>query len=316
MQNNNTLTEILTALFFVAEKNGAELCYNSDDGKIYAVKERDGNAASLLPLNGDNAPVVCFNPEKLIFLYDLKTRSEINGVLTGFNGIETGLKRDNNGIITGKNADGERLIAGPGTETARVLNGVNTIEERAVIGKGKVNLPRFSDLYAGDVAAVAVQVEALIDKIIFATNKPETIKKIIAQYENAKKAAQKGNLFALKQIEKSLCGIAEKQKAIAKGVEKMQHKAQVKKRLIKCLTIAALLSGIFFYFSHFYRSTPTPQKDYTVVAVNSIFDDAVAEFERETGKKIYPKGRECLSRACRKCKTKKECLTIIKNNVK
>ena len=197
-----------------------------------------------------------------------------------------------------------------------MLNGLNTIEERAVIGKGKVNLPRFSDLYAGDVAAVAVQVEALIDKIIFATNKPETIKKIIAQYENAKKAAQKGNLFALKQIEKTLCGIVEKQKAIAKGVEKMQHKAQVKKRVIKCLTIAALLSGIIFYFSHFYRSTPTPQKDYTVIAANSIFDDAVSEFEMETGKKIYPKGRECLARACRKCKTKKECLTIIKNNVK
>ena len=81
---NNTLTEILTALFFIAEKNGAELCYNSDDGKIYAVKERDGNAASLLPLNGDNAPVVCFNPEKLIFRYDIKTRPEINGIITDF----------------------------------------------------------------------------------------------------------------------------------------------------------------------------------------------------------------------------------------
>ena len=314
---NNILNETLTALFFIAEKQKTELCLNPEDGKIYAVKERDGNAASLLPLNGDNAPVVCFNPEKLIFRYDIKTRPEINGIITGFNGIITGKQRDNNGIITGKNTDFEQ--SGNGAESvssARVLNGLNTIEERAVIGKGKVNLPRFSDLYAGDVAAVAVQVEALIDKIIFATNKPETIKKIITQYENAKKAAQKGNLFALKQIEKSLCGIVEKQKAIAKGVEKMQHKAQVKKRLIKCLTIAALLSGIFFYFSHFYRSTPTPQKDYTVIAVNSIFDDAVAEFERETGKKIYPKGRECLARACRKCKTKKECLTIIKNNVK
>ena len=312
----NTLTEILIALFFIAEKNGAELCFNPDDGKIYAVKERDGNAASLLPLNGDNAPVVCFNPEKLIFRYDIKTRPEINGIITGFNGIITGKQRDNNGIITGKNTDFERSGNGAESVSARVLNGLNTIEERAVIGKGKVNLPRFSDLYAGDVAAVAVQIEALIDKIIFATNKTETIKKIIAQYENAKKVAQKGNLFALKQIEKSLSGIVEKQKAIAKGVEKMQHKAQVKKRVIKCLTIAALLSGIIFYFSHFYRSIPTPQKDYTVIAVNSIFDDAVCEFERETGKKIYPKGRECLARACRKCKTKKECLTIIKNNVK
>ena len=313
---NNILNETLTALFFLAEKNGAELCLNPEDGKIYAVKEHDKNAASLLPLNGDPAPVVFFNPEKLIFRNDFKIRPEINGILTGFNGIITGKQRDNNGIITGKNTDFEQYDNGSESAAARTFNSVNTIEERNVVGKGKVNLPRFSDMYSGEIYAAAVQVEALIDKIIFATNKPETIKKIISHYESAKKAAAKGNLFLLKQIEKTLCGIVEKQKAIAKGVEKMNFKAQVKKRVIKCLTIAALLSGIIIYFIHFRAPAPTPQKDYTVIAVNSIFDDAVVEFELQTGKKIYPKGRECLARACRNCKTKKECLTIIKANVK
>lgn len=312
----NTLTEILTALFFIAEKNGAELCFNPDDCKIYAVKERDGNAASLLPLNGDNAPVVCFNPEKLIFRYDIKTRPEINGIITGFNGIITGKQRDNNGIITGKNTDFEQSGNGAESVSARVLNGLNTIEERAVVGKGKVNLPRFSDLYAGDVAAVCVQIEALIDKIIFSTNKNETIKKIITYYENAKKAAQKQNLFALKNIEKSLAGIVEKQKAMRAGVEKMNVKATIKKRIIKVLSCAALLSGLYFYFVNVQPPSPTPQKSTVSVCFSGdLFEEAVSEYETETGRKIYPKGRECLRRACRNCKTKKEIINIIKTNM-
>lgn len=312
----NTLTEILTALFFIAEKTGAELCFNPDDGKIYAVKERDGNAASLLPLNGDNAPLVCFNPKTLIFRGDLALQSDKNGILTDNNGIFTGFLRDNNGITTGTITDGERPITGPGTETARAFVSAVSVEERGVVGKGKVNLPRFSDAYAGDVAAVCIQIEALIDKIIFSTNKNETIKKIITFYENAKKAAQKQNLFALKNIEKSLAGIVEKQKAMRAGVEKMNVKATIKKRIIKVLSCAALLSGLYFYFVNVQPPSPTPQKSAVSDCFSGdLFEEAVSEYETETGRKIYPKGRECLRRACRNCKTKKEIINIIKTNM-
>ena len=166
------------------------------------------------------------------------------------------------------------------------------------------------------MAAVSVQIEALIDKAVGGTNKNETIKKIISYYESAKTAAKKGNLFALKNIEKSLCGIVEKQKAMKAGVDKMQHKAEVKKTLIKCLTCAALLSVIYFYFS--YNSTkvaPTPLQT-AIFETDNIFEEAVMEFEQQTNKKIYPAGRECLRRACQNCTTKQECFLIIKANVK
>lgn len=306
--------EILNALFFIAEKNGEELCV-SPDGKIYAVKDRDKETASLLPLTEPAAPVVSFNPEKLIFRNDLLLRSAKIEILTAQNGTKTVQERSINGAETENITVQERSINGAKTGQQRNINGGGTVENRAVVGKGKVNLPRFSDLHGGDVAAVSVQIEALIDKAICCTNKNETIKKIISYYESAKTAAQKGNLFALKNIEKSLCGIVEKQKAMKAGVDKMQHKAEVKKTLIKCLTCAALLSVIYFYFS--YNSTkvaPTPLQ--TAIFETDIFEEAVNEFERQTNKKIYPAGRECLRRACQNCTTKQQCLTIIKANVK
>ena len=315
MQQSQFYIELLNALFVVAEKGGEEFCLNPEDGKIYKVKERDQQSASLLSLLGDSAPVVAFNPEKLIFRADIALQSAKIGKLTANNGITTGKQRDNNGIITDDNSDGERLIIGTATDGARAFIGSGTIEERAVVGKGKVNLARFSDLYTGDVAAVSVQIEALIDKIIFATNKNETIKKIVAFYENAKKAAQKSNLFALKNIEKSLAGIVEKQKAMKAGVDKMNVKAQLKKKLIKVLSCAALLSCLYFYAVNHKPASPTPEISQPVVVNINIFDEAVAEFEAETGRKIYPAGRECLARACRKCRTKNECLIIIKKNM-
>ena len=307
--------EILNALFFIAEKSGEELCV-SPDGKIYAVKDRDKETASLLPLTEPTAPVVSFNPEKLIFRTDLLLRSAKIEILTAQNGTKTVQERSINGAETENITVQERSINGAKTGQQRIINGGGTVENRAVVGKGKVNLPRFSDLHGGDVAAVSVQIEALIDKAVGGTNKNETIKKIISYYESAKTAAKKGNLFALKNIEKSLCGIVEKQKAMKAGVDKMQHKAEVKKTLIKCLTCAALLSVIYFYFS--YNSTkvaPTPLQT-AIFETDNIFEEAVMEFEQQTNKKIYPAGRECLRRACQNCTTKQECFLIIKANVK
>ena len=149
----NILVETLSALFFIAEKMKVELCINKADGKLYIVKERDKETASLLPLNGENAPVVIFNPENLIFRYDFLNSSENNELLTAINGTATEQQRDNNGTTTesdsGQQLDNNWIITGKLRDNYEKLS----LENRAVIGKGKINLPRISDLYSGDIAA-------------------------------------------------------------------------------------------------------------------------------------------------------------------
>lgn len=311
--------ELLNALFVVAEKGGEELCLNPEDGKIYKVKERDNQSASLLSLLGDSAPVVAFNPEKLIFRADIVRRSAQIGKLSEINGITTGKQQDNNGIITGNDTGEQRITPGAKSDGKQIINVSSTVAERAVVGLGKVNLAKFADMYTGDIAATALQIEANADKILKATNKAETIKKVISLFDSAKAAAQKQNLFRLKEIEKTLVGIVEKQKAMRAGVEKAAFKQQVKKTVIKCLTCAALLSGLYLYFSH----TGTPSRSPTlqsnaapVVFAPDMFEEAVSDYEAETGRKIYPSGRECLRRACARCTTKSEMLNIIKINMK
>lgn len=318
MQQSQFYIELLNALFIVAEKGGEELCLNPEDGKIYKVKERDKQSASLLSLSGDSALVVAFNPEKLIFRADIVRRSAQIGILTENNGITTGKKRDNDGIITGYDIGEQRITPDGKSDGKQIINVNGTVAERAVVGLGKVNLSKFADLYTGDIAATALQIEANADKILKATNKTETIKKVISLFESAKAAAQKQNLFRLKEIEKTLAGIVEKQKAMRAGVEKAAYKQQLKKTIIKCLTCAVLLSGLYLYFSH----TGTPSRSPTlqtnsasVIFAPDIFEEACAEFEAETGRKIYPKGRECLRRACARCTTKNEILKIIKYNM-
>lgn len=315
----NFYIELLNALFIIAEKGGEELCLNPEDGKIYKVKERDQQSASLLSLLGDSAPVVAFNPEKLIFRADIVRRSVQIGKLSEINGIITGKQRDNNGIITGNDTGEQRITPGGKSDGKQIINVNGSVAERAVVGLGKVNLSKFADLYTGDISATALQIEANADKILKATNKPETIKKVISLFESAKTAAQKQNLFRLKEIEKTLAGIVEKQKAMKTGVEKAAFKRQVKKTMIKCLTCAALLSVLYLYFSH----TGTPSRSptlqsnaATVVFAPDMFEEACAEFEAETGLKIYPEGRKCLRRACKNCANKAQMLVIIKKNMK
>lgn len=314
MQQSQFYIELLNALFVVAEKGGEELCLNPEDGKIYKVKERDQQSASLLSLLGDSAPVVAFNPEKLIFRADIVRRSAQIGKLSEINGIITGKKRDNDGIITDNNSYEQRITPGGKSDGKQIINVNGTVAERAVVGLGKVNLSKFADMYTGDISATALQIEANADKILKATNKAETIKKVISLFDSAKAAAQKQNLFRLKEIEKTLAGIVEKQKAMKAGVDKMNAKQALKKKAIKVLSCAALLSCLYLYAVN--RSpAPLPPEKSAVFAVD-LFEEAVSDYEAETGRKIYPYGRECLRRACARCATKSEMLNIIKINMK
>lgn len=318
MQQSQFYIELLNALFVVAEKGGEELCLNPEDGKIYKVKERDQQSASLLSLLGDYAPIVAFNPEKLIFRADIVRRSAQIGKLTENNGIITGKQRDNNGITTGNDTGEQRITPGGKPVGKQIINVNGSVAERAVVGLGKVNLSKFADMYTGDISATALQIEANADKILKATNKPETIKKVISLFDSAKAAAQKQNLFRLKEIEKTLAGIVEKQKAMRAGVDKAAYKQQLKKTVIKCLTCAALLSGLYLYFSHGgtpSRSPTLQTNSAPVFFAPDMFEEACAEFEAETGLTIYPAGRDCLRRACKNCANKAQMLVIIKKNM-
>lgn len=46
------------------------------------------------------------------------------------------------------------------------------------------------------------------------------------------------------------------------------------------------------------------------------FNQAISEYEQNTGIKIYPYGRECLKKAAKDCKNKEEVYSIIVNNEK
>lgn len=48
----------------------------------------------------------------------------------------------------------------------------------------------------------------------------------------------------------------------------------------------------------------------------SFFDEAVFEYENNTGIKIYPYGRDCLRKAAANCKTKEEVYKVIVENEK
>jgi len=329
-----TFLNLLTAIFYVAAQHGEELCLNVENNKLYKVVDRDGGVITLLPLDGNEAPTAHFSEASLIFRNDITDRSAKIGKLTAKNGLTTGKLRDNYGIITGKSTDAQRidnsLETASTTDTKRMLNGIATEQQRLYIGAGKTNLPRLSTLYAGELAVVLADIEAAMDKILFSTDKDATIRKTVSNYNDAKKYAAAGNLYELKLLLKSLQGRIAKQAAMGKGVEKMERKQTLKKRIVNGLIITCFVVVSLFYFRP-WQHTTTPASSPTLLTASAkpgthdpgadaraLVDAAIAEFERTTGKKIYPAGRECLQRTAARLglTTQQQMLNLIKSNVK
>lgn len=322
---NNALLNMLAAIMYIAEKHGETLCYNAETNKIYKVQDRSAEIITLLPLDGKEAPTANFTDASLIFRSDIENRSAKIGLLSAKNGITTGNLRDNNGIITGYLTGKKQDADSDETGSAPAANGNTTEADRRTIGAGTVNLPRISPLYSGDLGAVLYDIEAALDRIFNATNKEATIKKYIDKYEQVKRLAQAGQLYELKLVLKSLLGTIEKQKAMQKGVDKMERKQILKKRLINALIIFVFVAAGVLYFRPWkHSSTPTPQAAIVYTATHDPgtdggeLDKAIAEFERTTGKKIYPAGRACLARTAARLglTTQNEFLNLIKTNVK
>lgn len=322
---NNALLNMLAAIMYIAEKHGETLCYNAETNKMYKVQDRSAGIITLLPLDGKEAPTANFTDASLIFRADIDNRSAKIGLLTAKNGITTGNLRDNNGIITESLTASQQEGDGDETGSAQAANGNTTEADRRTIGAGTVNLPRISPLYSGNLGAVLYDIEAALDRIFKATNKEATIKKYIDKYEQVKRLAQAGQLYELKLVLKSLLGTIEKQRAMLKGVEKYDRKQTLKKRLINALIIIIFVAAGVLYFRPWKsRPTPTPQAATIQAATHDPgadsgeLDKAIAEFEKQTGKKIYPAGRACLQRTAEKLglTTKKQIQELIKQNVK
>ncbi len=321
----NTFLNLLTAIMYIAEQHGEELTYNAENNKIYKVIDKSAGVFTLLPLDGSEPPTSHFSEASLIFRNDIAERSAKIGKITAINGLTTGEERSNNGATTATITAAQRIENSPTTAQQRNNNGTATEQQRQFIGFGTVNLPRVSGLYAGELAVVLADIEAALDKIFFNTNKEATIKKYIARYDDIKRYAAAGNLYECKLALKSLTGTIEKQKAMQKGVDKMERKATLKKRLINALIIFVFAAAGVLYFRPWKHSpTPTPQAATVKTATHDPgadggeLDAAIAEFEKQTGKKIYPAGRACLQRTAARLglTTQQQYLKLIKTNVK
>ena len=325
---NETFLNILAAILYIGEKHGEQLCYNAETRQICRVLSHDAGVFTLLPTAGADAPTSYFNEGSLIFRNDIAERSAKIVKLTAANGLTTGEQRIENRTITATITEAQRIENGSTTASQRNNNGTTTEQQRQFIGFGTVNLPRVSPLYAGELAVVLTDIEAALDKIFFNTNKEATIKKYIARYDDIKKYAAAGNLYECKLALKSLTGTIEKQKAMQKGVDKMERKATLKKQLINALIIFVFVAAAVLYFRpwKFFNtaSAPTPPAAELQAATlkpgadGGELDRAIAEWEQATGKKIYPAGRACLQRTAAKLglTTQKELFNLIKSNVR
>ncbi len=302
---HNINIQLLNAVFFLAAAQGKEMCYNPTDGLIYQVQNRGKDCITLLPLSGGESPIFDFNPSTLIFRNDIAERSANIGVLTENNGLETDLQQQNqqaaNGIVS---------------EPKQIEHGNTSEPTQHYIGVGKVDLPRFSSLYTGEMAKVSIQVENLLDKIFAATNKPQTIGKNVENYHNAKKLAKNGQIYELKQLAERLQGRIAKQSAMQKGKDTMAAQQAAKRKMLVSVGIAVIVAAIYLGIANFtkHRYTQTETDIQTEFSELSTLDQAIKEWENKTGKKIYPKGRECLARST-KGMSKDQIINLINKNV-
>ena len=317
--------EIIKTLFAIAKINGVNLALY--DNEIFIIKELSSDLARLSPISDTDKENVIYNPEDLL-TYNKLNKTALQRLLNGFetdlqrngNGFETDLQRTENGFETDLKRNGN----GMETDLERNGNGMETNPEQVeVIGEGKVNLKKFSDTCPESCRVTSENIEALFDKILNKTNKKATIEKLIKMHKQAAGFANAENIFQLKQIEARLKGISNKQQAIRASEQTIQRRQRRKNILIKISTFAAVGALVFFLISRKISTLDetTPPRSYSIYAAGlsdetDIFEKCCNDYENKTGKKIYPKGRECLRRACSGIENPEKILEIINKNMK
>lgn len=306
---HNLSIQFLKAIFYLAEMQGREMCFNPNDGNLYVVKEKGRGCVTCLPLGrGEDATIFDLNPDTLIFRDNLAEWSGINGILTENNGFETDIQQPI------QQPNNSALSAPKQTDTNTI-----TANHQNYIGFGKVDLPKFSGLYTGETAKYSAQVEALLDKIFAATNKPQTIEKSISNYNDAKKFAKNGQLYELKQLAERLQGRIAKQGAMQKGKDTIAAQQAARRKMLLSAVIAIVIAVAYVCFPRSIENRPYNQTESDIQPAATVqispLDEAIAEFEAATGIKIYPKGRECLAKATVGM-NKDQCFKVIQQNIK
>ena len=286
----NTIETIL----YLAQQAGTPLALNADDGNFYICRERGGEVARLSPISEPSQTFANFEPARVITLANISDLQRYcNGIATDeerlYNDRETVLQRDVIGITT---------------EAQRTGNGIATDAERELIGEGKVNLPPFSDTCPGEVADVARNIETLLRRAIDNTNKPATIENLMKIHRQAAQFAAAANIYKLNQIEQRLRGIVAKQGAIKTSEQTLARRRRRRMLFWKVAIAVLIFTTAAFYIYNAIKPRPSPQSDVATTEraasptpPPSALAAAFEEWERETGRRIYPAGRECIERA-------------------
>lgn len=102
-----------------------------------------------------------------------------------------------------------------------------------------------------------------------------------------------------------------------KGKDAMAAQQQARRKMWISAAIAVIIALVYIGISNIEKRpyTQTETDIQTEFAELSELDKAIMEWERTTGKKIYPKGRECLAKST-KGMTKDQIIRVIQQNVK
>lgn len=313
------LFNTIKTVFALAAMQGKNLCFSPADGEFFEVAKRDSDGCTLYPLNrvGDEpcTPIFYLNPDQLIFNEDLFAESQKNAFQTLRNAIETQSKRSDNADETQFSTPSERSDNADETQPTALISQ----DQHGVIGKGKVNLPRFSYLYSGDVAVISERIEDYLDKIFASTNYAPTIKKTIANYQTAKKLAMQGNLYDLNTLSFRLLGRLNKQRAMESAMDTVAARRLARRKMTISIALTVMIVAAYFVWQYYPSDSDTPQTESASVAVpspESVFDIAIDEWQRTNNRKIYPAGRECLRKACAGLTDKTAIIQVINNNMK
>ena len=315
------LFNTIKTVFALAAMQGKKLCFSPADGEFFEVAKRDSDGCTLYPLNrvGDEpcAPIFHLNPDELIFNEDLFAESQKNAFQTLRNAIETQSKRSDNADESQFSTPSERYNNADETQPTALISQ----DQHSVIGKGKVNLPRFSYLYSGDVAVISERIENYLDKIFASTNYAPTIKKTIANYHTAKMLAMQGNLYELNTLSFRLLGRLNKQRAMESAMDTVAARRLARRKMTISIALSVMIVAAYFCWRYYPLTvdSDTPQTESAAVAVpgpESVFDIAIDEWQRTNNRKIYPAGRECLRKACNGLTDKAAIIQVINNNMK
>lgn len=287
------------------------LVLDPTDGKFYLIRERTPELVRLSPLADLSRQVVLYEPAVLLYLSKIEDIRHTNGIKTDLKRVENGTTTDEQRTDNDVGTAQERSENGTTTDEQPRAIGYELDEQQQLIGAGKVNLKPFAEASPVEVQDVARRIEALLARALDGTNKPATIEKLMQMHKQAATLAAAGNIFKLKQTEQRLRGIVNKQAAIRaseKTVKRRQRRRQFFIKIFVSLFVISAGAGVMIVKKRAAApSAPIRESEaVTTVKASAVslsptpLEIAFAEYEKESGRKIYPGGRACIERAAKK----------------